>query len=203
MCFTCVHLLSSCICQVLGNQIAVFTCTFLLTDTPWWQILSAACVCVWKKEKKTKRRGGWRRSWVLWKIGYTHQRAGSHLFWLHVNMDASVVLWTKACHCYHPPHFATVQGSWFYVAYALFLCNEAVRASERHCQTVSMVTRAHPSWLHQPYLLRFHGTLQRLGRRRASSVCLFPKHGGLVDGAERENGVPSATLIVVYYLPSF
>lgn len=56
---------------------------------------------------------------------------GSHLFWVHVNMDASVVLWTKGCHCYHPPHFAAVQGSWFYMAYALFLCNEAVQASRQ------------------------------------------------------------------------
>ncbi len=56
------------------------------------------------------------------------------------------------------------------------LCFCVTRQSEhpdRHWQTVSMVTRAHPSWLHQPYLLGCHGTLQRLGLRRASSACLF------------------------------
>lgn len=89
------------------------------------------CVCVWKKNTHTHKElrrvtdaGG-----CNGKKMYTHQSAGNHLFWVHVNMDASVVLWTKARHCCHPPHFAAAQGSWFYMAYALFLCNEAVWAS--------------------------------------------------------------------------
>lgn len=54
------------------------------------------CMCVRpkkKKKKKTKKREVRDAGWCYGKSLYTHPRAGSHLFCVHVNMDASVVLW--------------------------------------------------------------------------------------------------------------
>lgn len=171
VCSACTHLSSNCFFKVLWNQTQYIPAPPLTRTRPGDRsFLLHVCA-----SEKKQRRGRWETLVGVMENHCIHTRVlGAICF-------ACMLIWvpvlccgTKACHCYHTPHFATVQGSWFYMAYALFLCSEAVRASGRLWQTVSMVTRAHPSWLHQPYLLGCHGTLQRLGQRRASSVCLFP-----------------------------
>jgi len=61
-----------------------------------------------------------------------------------------------------------------------------------------MATRAHPSWLHQPYLLSHHGSLQRLGHAR-SILRVSVSVGDGLEGARRENGASLSAPLVVYY----
>lgn len=108
----CVHLSSNRILSSVGeSNSAVYLC--LLSHGHALMTEPFCCMCVRPKKKQQRGEGVRDAGGCFGKKMYTHQRAGSHLFWVHVNMDASVVLWTKACHCCHPPHFATVQASWF------------------------------------------------------------------------------------------
>lgn len=155
----------------------------------------AACVCVLKKKRQQRGRGGDKHWRVPWKIIALRLACWDPsvlcVYWYGWRwvVGKGQSLLSRSPFCSRAGHF--------YVAYAPFLLfvlsNEAVRASGRHWQTVSMATRAHPSWLHQPHLLGCHGTLQRLGRRWAFAVCLCPE---LQHGAKREHGAPSSTLVV-------
>lgn len=57
VCVCALHVCISHLTVFVKIQTAVFTCASFHTDTPWWQILSAACVCVREKKKKTEERG--------------------------------------------------------------------------------------------------------------------------------------------------
>lgn len=146
-----------------------------------------------KKKNRTKTKGGGRVGWWETPLGVLENKCivtsmlgaicfGCMSIWMLVSR-------TKMCCCNHPPRFATVQGSWFIMADAPFLCNEAVTASEWHWQTVSMATRAHPFRLHQPFLPRPPWHLAETGPeksilRLSASAAWRARNGG--GGRERK-----------------